>query len=141
MESLIKYWRFLFDNNFYFFYVQIAPYKYKDNYAHFLREQQELVLDRLDRIGMINISDLVTDVKDLHPKNKRGIGERLAHMALDKAYNNFDKAYEDLRLKDLDLSEEYCKNEIEKFKGATISNQYVELVTTHFEFIQQTYLQ
>lgn len=109
MESLIKYWRFLFDNNFYFFYVQIAPYKYKDNYAHFLREQQELVLDRLDRIGMITISDLVTDVKDLHPKNKRGIGERLAHMALDKAYNNFDKAYESPRYKSFKITKDYIE--------------------------------
>lgn len=44
---------------------------------------------------------------------------------IDKA--NFDKAYEDLRLKDLDLSEEYCKNEIEKFNTYLQKNGSITL--------------
>lgn len=40
---------------------------------------------------------------------------------------NFDKAYEDLRLKDLDLSEEYCKNEIEKFNAYLQKNGSITL--------------
>ena len=40
---------------------------------------------------------------------------------------NFDKAYEDLRLKDLDLSEEYCKNEIEKFNTYLQKNGSITL--------------
>ena len=44
---------------------------------------------------------------------------------IDKA--NFDKAYEDLRLKDLDLSEEYCKNEIEKFNKKKKKNGSITL--------------
>lgn len=44
---------------------------------------------------------------------------------IDKA--NFDKAYGDLRLKDLDLSEEYCKNEIEKFNTYLQKNGSITL--------------
>ena len=40
---------------------------------------------------------------------------------------NFDKAYEDLRLKDLDLSEEYCKNDIEKFNTYLQKNGSITL--------------
>lgn len=47
---------------------------------------------------MINISDLVENVKDIHPRNKRAIGERLACLAMDKVYGQFTGAYESPRL-------------------------------------------
>ena len=52
---------------------------------------------------MINISDLVEDVKDIHPRNKRAIGERLGCMVLDKEYERFVAPYESPRLAEASL--------------------------------------
>ena len=87
--------------NFPFYYVQIAPHTYqsKGNTPALLREQQARMLDNVSNTGMINISDLVENVKDIHPRNKRAIGERLAYMAMDRHYGQFTQPYESPTLK------------------------------------------
>lgn len=82
--------------------MQIAPHTYgaKNNTPALLREQQELMLGQVKNTAMINISDLVENVKDIHPRNKRAIGERLACLAMDKVYGQFTGAYESPRLHD-----------------------------------------
>lgn len=96
MEKMLNSWRSRFKNNFPFYYVQIAPhtYKSKSNTPAILREQQFKFLSESSNVGMINISDLVSDVNDIHPRNKKAIGERLAYMALDKKYGKFTESYE-----------------------------------------------
>lgn len=81
--------------------MQIAPHTYgaKNNTPALLREQQELMLGQGKNTAMINISDLVENVKDIHPRNKRAIGERLA-CPMDKVYGQFTGAYESPRLHD-----------------------------------------
>ena len=59
-----------------------------------------LMAEHVDNCAMINISDLVENVKDIHPRNKRAIGERLAKLALDKTYGKYVGAYESPKLKD-----------------------------------------
>lgn len=102
MTKLVDEWRKRFSQDFPFYYVQIAPhtYKSKNNTPALLREQQQLVLDKVENSGMINISDLVDDVKDIHPRNKKDIGERLAFMVLDRVYGKFTKPYESPFVKD-----------------------------------------
>lgn len=56
------------------------------------------MLGQVKNTAMINISDLVENVKDIHPRNKRAIGERLACLAMDKVYGQFTGAYESPRL-------------------------------------------
>src|SRR3546814_5785448 len=44
-------------------------------------------------IYMVSTID-VGDAKDLHPKNKKPVGERLAAVALNRAYNQLDVVYQ-----------------------------------------------
>ncbi|WP_276374124.1 sialate O-acetylesterase [Chryseolinea sp. H1M3-3] len=86
MESLIKDWRKQFQTEFPFYYVQIAPFSgYSGQSGTLLREQQVKMLE-IPKTGMVVISDLVDDVKDIHPKYKKTVGERLANVALADTY-------------------------------------------------------
>lgn len=105
MTQMIGAWRERFRQPLPFYYVQIAPHTYHSahNTPALLREQQQSVLETVSRTGMINISDLVEDVKDIHPRNKRAIGERLGCMVLDKEYERFVAPYESPRLAEASL--------------------------------------
>lgn len=94
MKMLIENWRTDFKKDFPFYQVQIAPYTYGDNgTSEFLREQQEIVTKTVPNTGMVVISDLVDDVKDIHPKNKTDVGKRLANYALSETYKQNVGAY------------------------------------------------
>ena len=87
MKTLIENWRADFKKDFPFYFVQIAPYTYGPNgKAEYLREQQELASKTIPNTGMVVISDLVDNVKDIHPKNKLDVGKRLAAYALTETY-------------------------------------------------------
>lgn len=85
---MIKDWRGAFGREFPFYFVQIAPREYNgdDQMGALVREQQEYVARTVARTGMVNISDTVDDLKNIHPKYKRPVGERLAAMALAEVY-------------------------------------------------------
>lgn len=77
-----------------FLFVQIAPYNYKQPgglYYPELCEAQTLTL-KLPHTGMAVIHD-VGNVKDIHPKNKKAVGQRLALWALAKTYGKKDLVY------------------------------------------------
>jgi len=75
--------------DFPFYYVQIAPYKYKTEFtAAELREAQLMTLSVLNT-GMVVTSD-IGDPNDIHPRNKQEVGRRLALWALAKTYGNAD---------------------------------------------------
>jgi sialate O-acetylesterase len=90
-EAQINSWRDGFgQGNLPFYYVQIAPYVYDKEDptladCAFFREAQERV-DELDQTAMIVTMD-VGEAKNLHPLNKRPIGERLAATALNRIYH------------------------------------------------------
>ena len=88
MKSLIGSWRKDFGHEFPFYFVQIAPHTYnaKDNGPALLREQQERTSREMPRTGMVVITDLVNDVKNIHPLDKQNVGLRLANMALARDY-------------------------------------------------------
>lgn len=87
MKTLIESWRADFKKDFPFYFVQIAPYLYgKNGKSEYLREQQELASKTIPKTGMVVISDLVDDIKDIHPKNKYDVGKRLAGYALSEIY-------------------------------------------------------
>lgn len=94
MKTLIENWRSDFKKDFPFYLVQIAPYTYGDNgTSEFVREQQELITKTVPNTGMIVISDLVDNVKDIHPRNKIDVGKRLANFALAETYKQTIGAY------------------------------------------------
>ncbi len=84
--GMIGAWRKKFEQDFPFYYVQIAPYTYESTYeGALLMEQQTLSLS-YPKTGMVVITDLVDNVKDQHPKNKLDVGLRLANIALAETY-------------------------------------------------------
>jgi sialate O-acetylesterase len=84
--GMIGAWRKQFGLDFPFYYVQIAPYTYESTYeAALLMEQQTLSLT-YPKTGMVVITDLIDNVKDLHPTNKLDVGLRLANLALADTY-------------------------------------------------------
>ena len=94
MKILIENWRSDFRKDFPFYFVQIAPYDYgaKIN-SQYLREQQEIASKTIPNTGMVVVSDLVEDAKNIHPKNKLDVGKRLANYALAETYKQDIGAY------------------------------------------------
>lgn len=94
MKTMIENWRADFKKDFPFYFVQIAPYTYGDNgTSEYLREQQELASKTIPNTGMVVISDLVDNIKDIHPKNKLDVGKRLAAYALAETYQQNRSEY------------------------------------------------
>jgi sialate O-acetylesterase len=97
-QTMIKSWRTQFkQGDLPFYYVQIAPYgheKADDKLAYdaFFREAQMKVAE-LNNTGIVATMD-VGDAKDLHPKNKKPIGLRLAAVALNRTYARHDVLFE-----------------------------------------------
>ncbi|MBL0742668.1 sialate O-acetylesterase [Chryseolinea lacunae] len=86
MENVVTEWRKHFLHDFPFYYVQIAPFSgYGGSSGTLVREQQVKMLE-IAKSGMVVVSDLVDDVKDIHPKYKKPVGERLANLALADTY-------------------------------------------------------
>lgn len=85
--TMIESWRKAWNKNFPFYYVQIAPYTYGDNHINgaLLREAQTLSSSH-PKTGMVVISDLVDNIKDIHPKLKKEVAARLANYALAETY-------------------------------------------------------
>jgi sialate O-acetylesterase len=92
-KTLIENWRSDFETDFPFYYVQIAPFAYgKETKAAIVREMQMQTMD-VPKTGMVVVSDLVDNVKDIHPKNKQDVGKRLANWALAETYGIKGLAY------------------------------------------------
>lgn len=86
--TMIDGWRKSWNNNFPFYYVQIAPYDYGSGHINgaLLREAQTAASSH-PGTGMVVISDLVSDVKNIHPVEKILVAERLARWALAETYH------------------------------------------------------
>lgn len=85
--AVIEEWRNLWDQgDFPFFFVQIAPFKYKGNKypAALLREAQTMSLS-VEETGMAVTMD-IGETDNIHPKEKKPVGERLARLALARTY-------------------------------------------------------
>jgi sialate O-acetylesterase len=89
-NTMIGAWRKAWEKDFPFYYVQIAPYAYGNkNIRSLLCEQQTKSLS-YPGTGMVIISDLVDDVNNIHPQNKKEVGTRLANVALAETYGKKD---------------------------------------------------
>jgi sialate O-acetylesterase len=97
MQALVGGWRALWgEGAFPFYFVQIAPFKYFDGKtrraqsAEMLPEfwtVQSRAARHLKHSGMVVTTDLVDDLNDIHPRDKKDVGHRLALLALDGAYD------------------------------------------------------
>jgi sialate O-acetylesterase len=100
METMIRGWRAQWQRELPFYYVQLAPHFY-----HLVRRDKTFGSEALPRMweaqadalripgtGMVVTTDLVDDLFDIHPRDKRSIGVRLADMALNQTYQRKDIA-------------------------------------------------
>ena len=95
MKALIEGWRKTWDNDTLSFYsVQIAPWsgRYLPGQLPALWEAQVASL-KLPRTGMAVVTDLVDDIKNIHPARKLPVGKRLSLWALAKDYGRKDLVY------------------------------------------------
>jgi sialate O-acetylesterase len=122
MESLITEWRkqFLFD--FPFYYVQIAPYSgYGDIEKGTLIREQEVKMLEIPKTGMVVISDLVDNVKDIHPHYKKPVGERLANLALVDTYGKKGIVYQSPLYKSMKLEKSKIRISFDHVPSGLIS--------------------
>ena len=87
MNRLIESWREAWgDGGMPFHFVQIAPHDYDepDDRTARLRDRQRLAV-RLPETAMVVTAD-IGDANDIHPRDKRSVGERLALAALATTY-------------------------------------------------------
>ncbi|WP_313191304.1 sialate O-acetylesterase [Sphingobacterium sp.] len=95
MKTMVSSWRSAWNDDFPFYFVQIAPFQYnnKEPLAAYLREQQAKTANELPNTGMVVITDLVDNIKDIHPIQKKAVAKRLADLALAEVYHKPLKDY------------------------------------------------
>ncbi|MBR1757597.1 MAG: hypothetical protein IJ744_02565 [Lachnospiraceae bacterium] len=88
-SAMIRCWRNAWKEELPFLFVQLAPFgKWlgsTGNKYPIVRQRQEKVSKSVPGAYMVSIMD-VGDPKDIHPKKKRPVGERLALLARGKVY-------------------------------------------------------
>ena len=86
MKALIEGWRKVWGYDFPFYFVQLAPFSgYGPGALPAIWEAQAASL-KIPATGMAVTTDIVHDLKDIHPRNKFDVGNRLALWALAKEY-------------------------------------------------------
>jgi len=93
LSLMVQHWRQLWKNNeLPFYYVEIAPFDYENDSrgisGALLREAQFKAQFFIPNSAMITTNDLVEPYENIqiHPRNKKDIGERLAYQSLNKTY-------------------------------------------------------
>jgi sialate O-acetylesterase len=95
MNDLIEGWRTAWGApSMSFHFVQIAPWqgRYEEEELPKLWEAQVAAL-KIPNTGMVVTTDLVDNITDIHPKNKKDVGHRLARWALAKDYKRTDVVF------------------------------------------------
>jgi sialate O-acetylesterase len=116
MEALIAGWRTAWGlGDFPFYYVQLAPH----NYGYIADDQESDTLDfyrlpliwevqrqalQIPNTGMAVTTD-ITNLYDIHPKNKKDVGYRLSLWAMAKTYGRTDLVYSGPLYKSVDLED------------------------------------
>ena len=102
---MIQSWRDLWkQGDFSFYWVQLADYQNEQNEPVSenwpeLREAQTLTLDKLKNVGEAVIID-IGEGRDIHPRNKQTVANRLLRNALVKDYG-YDLPHQSPRYKDM----------------------------------------
>ena len=84
--GMIDAWRHHWNQNFPFYFVQIAPFTYGNkNVGALLREAQTKAANH-NGTGMVVITDLIPDTTNIHPTRKIEVAKRLSDLTLNKTY-------------------------------------------------------
>jgi sialate O-acetylesterase len=115
LKILVEQWRKDMDNpQMPFYMVQIAPYAYGDGRdgvsGALLREQQMRAADLIPHAGIVGTNDCVYpwESAQIHPCQKRPVGERLARMALNRDYGFSAIQSEGMRYESMTIEGDTC---------------------------------
>lgn len=95
MSTMVNHWRECWNDKeaqLPFYMVEIAPYRYKPqtavSYASLLRQAQHEAAKTIPNCGIVVTNDLVESYEqdNIHPANKKEVGDRLARLALNRDY-------------------------------------------------------
>ena len=151
LALLVRQWREQFGlGEIPFYFVEIAPYHYDnvngDNGAR-LREQQYVAAQRIPNSALVCTNDLAYpyEATQIHPAQKRPVGQRLAYLALNQTYgmkNVWCKSpsFKDMKIVDdtihIHLNDDYGSinrfEGIEGFEVAGADKVFYPAVATHF---------
>jgi len=91
LQELVYLWRYTFDNaDLPFYAVEIAPFQYVNGVqAAKLREAQFKGINAIKKTGFVCTNDLVaeSEATNIHPSQKKPIGDRLANLVLHDTYH------------------------------------------------------
>ena len=86
LPAMVESWRKAWGEQLPFYYTQLSSMKYgRETWGHF-RDSQRRLLDKIPLSAMAVTSDVGAE-NDVHPSQKREVGERLARWALADTYN------------------------------------------------------
>ena len=113
LKLLVEQWRQQFKlGELPFYFVQIAPYAYDEDNPQglsgaLLREQQLRAADIIPNSSLVCTNDLVYpyETTQIHPTQKRQVGERLAWTALHRNYGFEQVLYQSSRYKDMTVKD------------------------------------
>ncbi len=88
LSTLIGSWRKAWAEELPFYFVQIAPYKYGNPEEGVILRNAQRMSGTTPNTAMVTISD-IGNINDIHPKNKKDVGFRLANVALKNLYSAY----------------------------------------------------
>jgi sialate O-acetylesterase len=145
LPTLIQNWRSLWkQGDFPFYIVQLsstlqhnAPVNFNQSIAHlnpptdhrwaFMRDAQWKIAQKTPHTGIVCTTDLGA-AKDVHPKNKRPIGERLARLALVNEYQLPLKNYRSPELDKITVKDNQIIVDFKYDTGGLISPSLSEII-------------
>lgn len=128
LAALVQSWRAKWQQDFPFYFVQIAPYQYGDN--HFggveVQNAQRKVMQIIPKTGMAMTSDIAT-IDDVHPKDKKTVGNRLAAIALKKHYQTRNNTVDGPLFKSIEVKKNTIFVSFENAEGMYFKNKKTTL--------------
>jgi sialate O-acetylesterase len=117
LNGMILDWREKWGSELSFYYVQLANFERGGNLQSWVVVQDEMrrLLDECDGVGMAVINDIGSK-NDIHPRNKKDVGLRLARWALHRDYGK----------KDVVVSGPLYKSHVVKGNAVEVSFSYSE---------------
>lgn len=88
LTTLITSWRTAWREDLPFYYVQIAPFKYGNPEEGVILRNAQRMAEVIPKTTMVTISD-IGNKDDIHPRNKKDVGIRLANVALKNLYSAY----------------------------------------------------
>lgn len=130
-NTMIESWRNAWKKNLPFYYVQIAPFKYKNKNICALLQEAQTKSSTYPNVGMVVVSDLVDNINNIHPQNKKDVGIRLANWALVETYHRKNVGYKSPTYKNMVIESDKIIVSFNdalnglKLKGEKINEMYI----------------